>query len=437
MHFPKIEQSSPKEIAAFQDQKLVELLDYLSKYSKFYQEKAQRAGIPLKSIRTVGDLQKFPYTTKDDLQRQNADFLCVPKERIIDYVTTSGTSGDPVLFGLTDKDLDRLAYNESLSFQSMDLVSGNLIQLTTTLDRRFMAGLAYFLGARKAGMGVVRVGSGVPEMQWDTIFKLNPTALVAVPSFLLKMLEFAKNSGIDYKSCSVKKILCIGEPIRQADFTPNALSKRILDKWDVQLYSTFASTEMATAFTECKEGRGGHLHPELIIAEFVDEMGQPVASGEPGELVITTLGIESMPLLRFRTGDIVQAFREPCGCGRTTPRLGPVLGRKQQMIKYKGTTLYPPALFDLLDDFEEVENYIVEISSDDLGGDEILVKIGSANWEESETEVQEALLAKVRDRFRAKLRVSPKIVFENVDAIQALKFPPEARKAVQLLDKRQ
>src|SRR5690606_15507762 len=162
---------------------------------------------------------------------------------------------------LTDRDLDRLAYNEALSYQCMGLQRGNTLQLTTTIDRRFMAGLAYFLGARKAGLGVVRVGSGVPELQWDTISRVRPIALVCVPSFLLKMIEYAERSGIDFRASSVRKVLCIGEAIRNPDFTPNTLAKRILDKWDIELYSTYASTEMATAFTECQYATGGHYHP--------------------------------------------------------------------------------------------------------------------------------------------------------------------------------
>src|SRR5690606_17808280 len=120
------------------------------------------------------DLQKIPVTTKDDLQKNNNQFLCVERAEIADYVTTSGTSGDPVWVALTDRDLDRLAYNEALSYQCVGLDRGSVVQLTTTIDRRFMAGLAYFLGARKAGIGLIRVGSGVPELQWDTIEKVKP-----------------------------------------------------------------------------------------------------------------------------------------------------------------------------------------------------------------------------------------------------------------------
>lgn len=330
---------------------------------------------------------------------------------------------------MTDRDLDRLAYNEALSYQCVGLDRGSVVQLTTTIDRRFMAGLAYFLGARKAGIGLIRVGSGVPELQWDTIEKVKPDTLLCVPSFLLKMVEYAEESGIDYKNSSIKKAICIGEPLRNQDFSPNILAGRIQSKWDIELYSTYASTEMSSAFTECEAGRGGHFHPELIICEFLDENNEPMPRGEAGELVITTLGVEGMPLLRYKTGDILKPYYEPCSCGRTTMRLGPLIGRKQQMIKYKGTSLYPPALLDLLNDFEEVKHHVIEVFSSEIDEDEILVKVFS-------TEVSQELEDKIKDRFRARVRVSPRIQFVSEQEILKIKFPENSRKSITFIDKR-
>lgn len=424
-----IEKADRQTIKRFQEERLRETVDYLWRHSRYYQRLFSDHGIAWDAIRTLEDLERVPVTTKDDLHRHNPLFRCVAAAQVADYVTTSGTSGDPVLLALTDADLDRLAYNESLSYQCMGMARGETIQLTTTIDRRFMAGLAYFLGARKAGIGIVRVGSGVPELQWDTIGRVQPDVIVCVPSFLLKLIEYAEANGIDVNRSSVKKALCIGEPLRTSDFAFNPLAERIRSKWDIQLFSTYASTEMATAFTECEYGVGGHHHPELIITEFLDDDNRPVPEGEPGELVITTLGVSGMPLLRFKTGDIVQPHHEPCACGRTTMRLGPVIGRKNQMVKYKGTTLYPPALFDLLNGVEEVENYVIEISSDEFGEDEITVKVGTAA-------VSDELMLRIKDRFRAKLRVSPKIMFVAIEEINRIKFPENSRKSITFIDYR-
>ena len=186
---------------------------------------------------------------------------------------------------------------------------------------------------------------------------------------------------------------------------------------------------MSTAFTECSEQQGGHQHPELIIVEILDDHGHAVREGEEGELTITTLGVEAMPLLRFRTGDIVAAHTSPCNCGRNTLRLGPVVGRKKQMIKYKGTTLYPPAMDDLLNDFNAVENYVIEIYHNAIGTDEILIKIAAEASSET-------LLDEIKDHFRSKLRVSPKIEFCDKRTIQKLSMSKLGRKPITVIDRR-
>lgn len=429
MNIPTIETASQQEIKAYQEQKLGEALLYVAENSPYYKALFKNEGIDISNIKTIEDLQRIPVTTKEHLQEFNDDFLCVPKSAIVDYATTSGTSGKPVTFGITDKDLDRLAYNEAISFACSGIKEGDVVQLMTTIDRRFMAGLAYFLGIRKLKAGIIRVGAGVPELQWDSILKYKPSYLITVPSFLLKLIEYAETHNIDYNVSGIKGAICIGEPLRNQDFSPNILSKKITSKWDIKLFSTYASTEMSTAFAECEHFIGGHHHPELIITEVLDANDIPVANGEAGELAVTTLGIEGMPLVRFKTGDIVQFHNEPCKCGRNTMRIGPVIGRKQQMIKYKGTTLYPPAMIDLLQSFSEIQSHVIEISTNSLGTDEILIKVAAAN-------ATDDLLVEIKDHFRAKLRVTPKIVFVSIQELNAIMFNPMSRKPVNFIDNR-
>ena len=427
---PELERSSKIEIKKVQEDKLSELLVYLKKNSKYYQGQFEKHDINISEIKTLEDLSKLPVTTKDDLQKFNNDFFCVDSSQIVDYVTTSGTTGKPVFFGLTDKDLDRLAYNESISFACSNITEDDTIQLMTTMDRRFMAGLAYFLGARKLKAGIIRVGAGIPELQWDSIRKFEPTYLITVPSFLLKLIEYAEKNNIDQNMSSVKGVICVGEQLRNQDFTDNILSKKIKEKWNIDLFSTYASTEMSTAFAECNFKIGGHHHPELIIVEILDENNIQVPDGMEGELVVTTLGVEAMPLLRFKTGDVVKAHYEKCDCGRNTMRLGPVIGRKKHMIKYKGTTIYPPAMHNLLNDFTEIKSYIIEIDNNEIGTDRITIKLATEKFSVE-------LLERLKDHFRAKLRVSPVISFVSLEDINLLKFPNASRKPVLFIDKRE
>ncbi len=412
-----------------QEEKLKDLLLYLSQNSPFYKELFAKHKINIADIKTLSDLALIPTTSKDDLQQRNDDFLCVPSGKVIEYTSTSGTLGSPVTIALTDNDLNRLAFNEYNSFLCADGSASDIYQLMLTLDRQFMAGIAYYLGIRKLGAGIIRLGPGVPSLQWETIQRLKPTAIVAVPSFILKLIQFAKDAGIDINNTSVKKAICIGENIRNTDFSLNILGKKITEAWNIKLYSTYASTEMQTAFTECSEGRGGHYQPGLLIVELLDENDRTVAPFEPGEVTITTLGVEGMPLLRYKTGDICMYDDEPCACGRTTLRLSPVMGRKKQMIKFKGTTLYPPALFDLLNEREEILDFVIEVYSNEIGLDQVLLYLLPA-------EQSEECDHRIRAYLQARLRVSPHIKYLNAEEIQKKQFKEASRKPIKFIDRR-
>ena len=426
---PEIETRPSQDIKLLQESRMRETLQYVAAHSPFYRALFEKHGLHVEHITTLEDLMLLPTVSKEDLQLYNADFLCVPKTRIIDYSATSGTMGRPVDFGLTDNDLERLAYNEAISFACAGVQKGDLVQLMTTIDRRFMAGMAYFLGLRKLGAGIIRVGPGIPELHWSSIMANRPKYIIAVPSFIPKLLDYAEANGIDYHNCGVVGAICIGEPVRNADLTPNLLAKKITDRWNIALHSTYASTEMATAFTECEYHCGGHHHPELIIAEVLGDDGLPVADGEIGELTVTTLGVEAMPLVRFKTGDMVNVYRDPCPCGRTTLRLGPVVGRKQQMIKYKGTILFPPALCDILGSHSAIDTYLVELRNNEWGSDDLLVKIATRHPEST-------LTADLESQFRASIRVVPLIEFADREALDKVVFSGVNRKPVRVVDLR-
>ena len=426
-----IEFQSVEEIKAFQENLLHEALVYLQTHSPYYQRMFKSYGININRIKHIEDLVKIPFTEKKDLQLFNDEFLCCPKDKIIDYITTSGTLGDPVTFGCTEKDLQRLAYNEKKSFECAGVKPGDVVQLMTTLDKRFMAGLAYFLGLRELGAGVIRVGNGIPELQWDTIRRIKPDTIMCVPSFILKLIQYAEEHGIDYQNSSIRRIIGIGEGLRDQNFELNLLGKKIKEKWDVQLFATYSSTEMGATFSECEYGLGGHVHPELIIVEIIGEDGLPVPDGQPGEIVVTTLGVEAMPLLRFRTGDIAAKIVDQCKCGRNSYRLTPLVGRKNNMIKLKGTTLYPPAINDVLDNTDYVENYVIVVRQSEAGTDDVVVKIGLKY--EPDFDVIKAL----KDSFRSRIRVAPQIELLPVEEIQKINYPAKTRKPIKFIDLRQ
>jgi phenylacetate-CoA ligase len=427
---PDIERQSATEVSSFQFRRLVELLQYTSERSPFYKRRFAEINFRPASIESVADVRRIPVTTKDDLQQFNWDFLCVPKSVIAEYASTSGTLGKPVTVALTRSDLQRLAYNEAISFTCADGSSSDIFQLMLTLDRQFMAGIAYYEGIKLLGASTIRVGPGVPAMQLESIQRLKPTTLVAVPSFLVKLISYAKDHHIDLNKTSVTKAVCIGESIRDQDFSFNVIGKKIREHWNIRLYGTYASTEMQTAFTECSAGRGGHLHPELLYIELLDEAGSPVEEGQPGEVTITTLGVEGMPLIRYKTGDVAVAHTGMCSCGRTTLRLGPIAGRKQQQVKLKGTTIYPPGIFDILNEMEFVSDYVVEVYTGELGTDELRLHV-TVNGE-----ITDAVVNHLNNVFQSRLRVLPQIDFTSPGLLEKMLHGSGERKVRRFIDNR-
>lgn len=430
MFNPKLAFASTDEQKQHQFVELKKLLLYLQDNSAFYQKKFKEDNIDINNIKSLDDISFLPTTTKTDMQEHNWEFLCTVESEIKEYTATSGTMGKPVTIALTENDLKRLAYNEEQSFLCADGATGDIYQLMLTLDRQFMAGIAYYHGIQKLGAALVRTGPGLPAMQWDAINRLNVNSIVTVPSFMLKLIEYAEEHKIDLSKTPVKKAVCIGESIRNGEFELNTLGEKIKTAWPVHMYSTYASTEMQTAFTECNAGVGGHQLPDIVILEILDDDGNPLAAGQYGEVAITTLGVEGMPLLRYRTGDICARIDTKCYCGRTSSRLSPVLGRKQQMIKYKGTTIYPPAIFDILNEVGYVNEYVVEAFTNDLGTDELKIHINTPLPADD-------CEGKLKPILQSKIRVSPRLHFHTASAINEIQFPAGTRKQVKFLDNRE
>lgn len=413
----------------FQLQALNVLKDRLLSGSRFYRRQWQHVQVTAASLRSLKDLQQFPCTFKEDIQQYETDFYCADRQLFREFNTTSGTLGQPISIPVTDKDLERLAYNEQLSFEKLGVQPGTGVQLMLTMDRLFMAGMAYYGGLRKIGATVIRTGAGIPQLQWDAIARYRPSTLVAVPSFLLKMLDHADAHHIPYRDCGVRNVLAIGESLKDDHLAYNILYHKIKERWDITLHSTYASTEMQTAFTECEYGCGGHQHTELLVTEIVDEHGMQVPEGTTGEVCITTLGVEAMPLWRYRTGDMARMYYEPCRCGRLSPRISGIRGRKQQMLKIKGTTLYPAAIFDALNN-TPVTDYVVEAYTNVSGQDDIRIYLCSDRGAEI------GLSSRVTACLQGKLKMTPALIWVDEPRIRQLQFPDTGRKQVKFIDNR-
>lgn len=422
-----IEFDQPEAIQAVQTALLREHVAHALAHSPYYR-RTLPCGPAEAAALTLDQLAGLPLTAKADLAGGPTDFLAVPQEAIADMVLSSGTTGKMTRMMYSARDLDRLAWNERQSFASLGMTAADIVMLTCTLDRCFVAGLAYYLGVRALGAATVRSGLGSLDSHVRVMDHIEPTVLVGVPTFLRKLGAYLKAQGRDPAATAVRKLVCIGEPLRDRTLAPLALATDLESLWGARAYSTYASSEIVTSFCECEAQQGGHLHPDLAVVEIVDEQGRAVPAGTPGEVVVTPMAVEAMPLIRFRTGDVSMVFEAPCSCGRHSVRLGPILGRKQQMMKVRGTTLYPQAVFDALDRVPGVTEYYVRVRSMDPLSDEVTVHVAGDARLKSEAELAGLL--------QAMLRVKPGVKVEPEDEVRARVYDPRSRKPVRFFDER-
>lgn len=423
----KIEFRSAAEIRILQEERLKRHLAYVAAHSPFYQEMFREQAIEPARI-TLDSLARIPLTDKQLLAEQNDRFLAAPMAQIVDIVLSSGTTGRATKVMYTENDLRRLAYNEEISFASCGLCPDDIVLLTCTMDRCFIAGLAYFSGVRSLGAAAIRNGLSSVESHLEIIRRLKPTAIIGVPTFLLKLGKFLISEGVDPASTGVGKLVCIGEPIRGSDLAFLKLGEELEHIWGAKVYSTYASSETITSFCECTAQNGGHLHPDLAVVEIVNEDGAVLPIGETGEVVVTPLAIEGMPLIRFRTGDVSFLIDEPCSCGRNSSRLGPILGRKNQMLKLKGTTLYPNSINAILDILPGVKEYYVSASTTYDLADSVKIFVAVEN-EGCSADI-------IKEKLQAHLRVRPEVLVTSEENIRSKVFAGNSRKLIRFIDER-
>lgn len=422
-----IEFQTPDEIRRVQEESLGAHLAYAASRSPYYRALFRDNGIDVSRI-TLDSLSRLPLTSKKALGDRNDEFLAAPMSRIVDIVLSSGTTGRSTTVMYTEADLQRLAYNEEISFAGCGMTSSDIVLLTCTLDRCFVAGLAYFYGVRSLGASAIRNGLSSLESHLEIIRRMKPTALVGVPAFLLKLGLFLAKEGLDPASTGVDKLVCIGEPIRDRNLAFLSVGEKLERLWEARVYSTYASSETITSFCECTAQQGGHLHPDLAVVEIVNDLGDPLPIGETGEVVVTPMAIEGMPLVRFRTGDVSFLMDGPCRCGRNSPRLGPILGRKHQMIKLRGTTLYPNSINAVLDSYPGVSEYYVTAFTADSLSDEIKVFVALAD--------SSCSAEKIMDKLQAHLRVRPEVIIASEEQVRSQVYQGNSRKLIRFVDKR-
>ena len=415
----------PEKIREAQEKLFRDHLRYLVSNSPYYRRTLSSIDLEHTGL---DRLQELPFTEKKQIGEYCEDFLAVPFSKIVDIVFSSGTTGTPARIMYTENDLKRLAYNEEISLAGCGISAEDIVLLTCTLDRCFIAGLAYFMGTRSLGAAAVRNGLNSVASHLETMLRVNPTVIVGVPSFLLKLGQYFVSKGIGARSIGVSKLICIGEPVRDRDMSLLKMGEQLEAIWGARVFSTYASSETITSFCECGMQAGGHLHPDLALVEIVDDRGKVLPCGKTGEVVVTPLSIEGMPLLRFKTGDVSFLIESACGCGRYSPRLGPIIGRKKQMIKYRGTTLYPQAIYSVLAELPDISEYYVTLSSAYDLSDQIKICVSVNN--------SACSVESIANELQARLRVRPEVVIESEEQVKGQVYSGNSRKLIRLIDRR-
>lgn len=332
--------------------------------SPFYKKRFDDLHLKPEDIRSLDDLYKIPFTTKQDL-RDNYPFglSTVPMEKVVRLHSSSGTTGTPTVILHTQCDLDEWANAVARCLYMVGLRAGDIFQNSSGYGM-FTGGLGFQYGAERLGMLTVPAAAGNTKRQIKFITDFGTTALHAIPSYAGRLYEVMAEMGIDPRRDTKLKTLIIGaEPHSEEQ------RKRIEDMLGVKAYNSFGMSEMCgpgVAF-ECTEQNGLHIWEDYYIVEIVDpETLEPVPEGEIGELVLTTLNREAMPLLRYRTRDLTRILPGECPCGRHHKRLDRMKGRSDDMMILKGVNIFPIQIENILMQFEELGNdYLITLTNEE------------------------------------------------------------------------
>ena len=336
---PKIECDGRDEIKDLQLKRLKETVERIYANVPYYKNKLDAAGVTPESIKSLDDLKRIPFTTKDDL-RENYPFglFASPMKDIVRIHASSGTTGKPTVVGYTKNDLDTWSEAIARLACAAGATNDDIAQISFGYGL-FTGGFGLHYGLEKVGLAIIPASTGNTEKQIMLMKDFGTTLLVSTPSYALYMSEVAEKMGIDVKNDLNLKIGMFG-----SEGSTEEMRTEIEKRWGITATENYGLSEIMGPGVagECTEKCGMHVSDDLFIVEIIDpETGEVLPEGEVGELVITNIKKEGIPLLRYRTKDITYLDSTPCKCGRTTPRIAKIQGRSDDMLKIKGVNVFP------------------------------------------------------------------------------------------------
>lgn len=424
---PDLETLPRADLAALQRQRLQDTVARVAANVPFYQRRLSEARVSPEDLRALADIRRLPFTTNADLRSEYpAGLLALPRSEVTRLHTSSGTTGKPKALFFSRRDVD----------QAAELMARCLVMTGTTCDDvlqnmmtygLFTGALVMHYGAEKVGLLVIPAGPGNSERQLLLMQDFGTTVIHTTPSYALYFADFLEKRRID-----PRRELSLRRAFVGAEAYSEETRRKIEDSLGVQVFNSYGLSEMngpGVAF-ECAQRQGMHLWEDNFLVEVIDpETGEPRAEGDVGELVLTTLCREAMPLLRYRTRDLTRLIAEPCACGRTHRRIERIQGRSDDMLIVRGVNFYPQQVERILMGIAGVgRNYQIRLS----GIDELTVRVELAGGAfDGQVEALLHLETTITERLRAEIQVRPK-----VELVAPGSLPVSEGKARRVIDER-
>ncbi len=426
---PELETMSRDQLEALQLERLQKTVRHCMN-AEFYRERFKELGITPEDIRTLDDVKKLPFTTKDDLREHYPFGLAsVPLEECVRLHSSSGTTGNPTVVLHTQKDLDEWAKAVARCLWMVGSRPEDVFQNSAGYGM-FTAGLGFQYGAERVGMLTVPAAAGNTKRQIKFIRDFGTTVLHAIPSYASRVYEVMREEGVDPRRDTKLRVLCIGaEPHSEEQ------RQRIEEQLGVKAYNSYGISEMmgpGVAF-ECPEQNGLHIWEDYFIVEIIDPVTlEPVPDGQLGELVLTTINREGMPLLRYRTRDLTRILPGDCPCGRHHKRLARLQGRSDDMMILKGVNIFPIQIEKILLGFPELgTDYLITLETLE-SGDAMTVDVELARLDTDDYTQLQALTKEITRQLKDEILITPKVRLVKKGSLGA----SDEKKAVRVKDLR-
>ncbi len=417
MIWSKEETLSRAEMEALQLSRLQETVSRVYEKVPYYRAKMEGAGVRPTDIRSLADLQKLPFTTKQDM-RETYPFglFAVPQDELVRIHASSGTTGKPTVVGYTRGDLDTWTDCVARIACMGGATSKDVAQICFGYGM-FTGALGLHYGLEKIGAAIVPSSTGNSEKQLMYMKDFNTSLLVATPSYALRLAEVAREIGLDPKTDFGVKIALVG-----SELLTDAMREEMHAAWgrEIKITSNYGMSELMGPGVsgECLEHCGMHVNEDYFIPEIINsETGEVLPAGEKGELVITCIKKEGLPLIRYRTKDVTRLFYEPCACGRTTVRMENLSGRSDDMLKIRGVNVFPGQIEEVILSVEELGPHYEIIVEREGYSDKLTVRVELNKETDSFAELQR-IEKTTRNKLKVVLGLDAKIRLESPNTLQ-------------------